>query len=89
MSSITRMILLICSDEAAISPIAETALRTTAPEASALVRASATTALACRAPSAASRTADVIWATAAAVSSSVAAWRSVRRERSSEASEML
>jgi hypothetical protein len=85
MSSMTPMIFEIWSDEAEISPMAETASCTTLPEFSACARASATTALAPLAPSAAELTAAVISARAAAVSSSVAAWCSVRRDRSSAA----
>ncbi len=79
------MIWLIWPDERSISLIAETALRTTPPLLSASERAEPIAELTSAAPSAVRRTVAVIWSSDAAVSSSVAAWCSVRWDRSSAA----
>ena len=82
-SSITPMIWLICRDEASIALIALTARSTTAPLCSASSLVAVTTWLAWAAPSDVARTVAVISSTAAAVSSILAVWDSVRRDRSS------
>ena len=84
MSSITLMIWLIWSDDLSISVMAETAPATTLPLSSASERAERTMVSTSRARSAAERIDVVSSSSAAAVSSSVAAWVSVRVERSSD-----
>ena len=85
MSSITPMMVEICPELFSMPVIASTAPRTTDPLSSASLRADRTIRSTSRAPSAAALTLAVNWSSAAAVSSSVAAWFSVRFDRSSAA----
>ncbi len=87
-SSITLMIWLISLADCSMRPMAPTASRTTWPERSASPLATDTTDWAWLAPSAVRRTVAVIWSSAAAVSSRLAACCSVRRDRSSAACEI-
>ncbi len=86
MSSITPMIWPICSDDFSISLIAATACSTTVARGFGIfARRSSPRGRPRRRPCAAELTEAVSSSSAAAVSSSVAAWFSVRRDRSSEA----
>ena len=84
MSSMTSMICSILREASSMRPMASTALLTTEPELSALCLVMRTASLASRALSADDLTVAVISSTAAAVSSSEAAWFSVRFDRSTE-----
>ena len=84
-SSITPMIWPIWLEDFSMAPMASTAWLTIEPEASAALRARSTTLRARVAPSAVRRTVLVISSRAATASSRLAAWRSVRPDRSSAA----